>query len=506
MTIKKAGPRWWYCILHITNQKRLMFLSLCAAAVVGFAAPDNLKILLLILGLIGYVILVLAATRESNIKRCIPPFLLFILFQDTIINLLGSMGVIFSYLDELFVLICVPALMINFLRGKKIAGGYIFLSMVGMVLFGMVSSILHSNPFNITFQGMQLMIKGLLYVFVFANISFTRADLLHYVKWVKVAAIGVLIFSVVDLAMPSAFRGLLGITASVDYRVGVPSLQSLFIHPGIYGWFMTLVGIYLAVNYKIKTDPRYFYWACVFFFFALLSFRFKTIVSILVIAFIFYLLSGMKKMLTFIIPAAVVVAIVYLFAGNYIMELTDLTFSRYIEVDVMKSARKAMYYFAFIIANENFPFGVGFGRYGGYIAKEYYSPVYYEYGMNTIYGLTPENPMWAMDTYWPYVLGELGYLGAGVLLALFIYLIVKLISNYKSMVDPVARHFVLFAGLVLIHALIESSGEPVFNSSPQNVFIFTASGIALSIVNARKKAMDLNTLKNQSMRGHLFGN
>lgn len=119
MTIKKAGPRWWYCILHITNQKRLMFLSLCAAAVVGFAAPDNLKILLLILGLIGYVILVLAATRESNIKRCIPPFLLFILFQDTIINLLGSMGVIFSYLDELFVLICVPALMINFLRGKK---------------------------------------------------------------------------------------------------------------------------------------------------------------------------------------------------------------------------------------------------------------------------------------------------------------------------------------------------------------------------------------------------
>ncbi|MBD7970812.1 hypothetical protein H9647_22365 [Paenibacillus sp. Sa2BVA9] len=435
------------------------------------------------------------ATNEVNIKNVIPPFLILILFQDTIQNLLGPAGVFLTYLDEMFVFICIPALIINFLRGKKIFGGLIFLAIVGVLFFGTMSSINNNNPFNISLQGMQLMIKGLLYLFVFSNISFSNSDLLKYVKWVKYAALGVLFFSLVDLAAPSAFRSLIGIKTSVDYRLGIASLQSLFIHPGIYGWFMAFIGVYLAVNYKVQSDFRYFYFACIFFFFAVLSFRFKTIIAILVIISIFYLISGIKNVLTLIIPVTIISVVIFLLAGNYLVELTDLTVSRYVEVDVMKSARKAMYHFAFVIANTNFPFGVGFGRYGGFIAREEYSPVYYEYGMNNIYGLSPENPIWATDTYWPYILGELGYCGTIILLVLFAYLLIKLFSNYKNIGNKIAKSFVLFAAFVLIQALVESFGEPVFNSSPQSVFIFVTTGIGFSLICSQNKLLDSSNLK-----------
>ena len=467
-------------------------LIMLLISVLGILSVINLKLGILLVGFLFFLIFTFLFTNELNIKAIVPPFLILILFQDTIIrniNLVSpSIGSAFSYVDELFILLTLPPIIINFFRGKIINGVSVLIALILILILGLLSSFIHNVPTMITLQGALLMIKGLLYLFIFANLSYKDTELKRLIKWVKYGAIAVLICSLADLLFPYQFRAIFNIDHYFDHRVGgLISLISLFIHPGIYGWFMVFIGIYLASKFKVTSNAKYLFLCCLFFGFAFLSFRFKSILAMLVIFLVFYLLMGLRKSMILLFPLSLVLVIAYIAAGGVVVELLDLTISRYLDVDMYDSARKALYMVSFMIAQSEFPFGVGFGRFGGYIAQQHYSPVYYEYGLNTVFGLRPENPLFATDTYWTNILGELGVFGLIILLGLFIYLVIKMLFNYKVLENKTHKLIVLFSGMALIQALVESSGEPVFNSSPQNVFIFVSLGIGLSIIADSKK-------------------
>ena len=55
-------------------------------------------------------------------------------------------------------------------------------------------------------------------------------------------------------------------------------------------------------------------------------------------------------------------------------------------------------------------FGPGMGSFGCAAAADYYSPLYYKYKMNDIWGLTPGNPMFLADAFYP-TLAQLGVVG-----------------------------------------------------------------------------------------------
>lgn len=75
-----------------------------------------------------------------------------------------------------------------------------------------------------------------------------------------------------------------------------------------------------------------------------------------------------------------------------------------------RMARPETYKAAMIIFKEYFPFGSGLGTFSTNAAAEYYSPLYYKYGLSDVWGLTPENPMFLADTYYP-GLAEYGIVG-----------------------------------------------------------------------------------------------
>ncbi len=79
---------------------------------------------------------------------------------------------------------------------------------------------------------------------------------------------------------------------------------------------------------------------------------------------------------------------------------------------------------SFVLANDYFPFGSGFGTFGAQASRDYYSEIYYRYGMSRIYGLNPEHPAFITDQYWFGILGQFGYLGL-ILVALMIFKIYK---------------------------------------------------------------------------------
>ena len=63
-----------------------------------------------------------------------------------------------------------------------------------------------------------------------------------------------------------------------------------------------------------------------------------------------------------------------------------------------------------IIFKDYIPFGSGLGTFATNAAAEYYSPLYYEYGLSEIWGLYPEWPGFLADAYFP-TLAEFGMVG-----------------------------------------------------------------------------------------------
>lgn len=63
-----------------------------------------------------------------------------------------------------------------------------------------------------------------------------------------------------------------------------------------------------------------------------------------------------------------------------------------------------------IMFKDYIPFGSGLGSFGTAAAAKEYSPIYYKYHLDEIWGLNPENPMFLADAFYP-TLAEYGIVG-----------------------------------------------------------------------------------------------
>jgi hypothetical protein len=93
--------------------------------------------------------------------------------------------------------------------------------------------------------------------------------------------------------------------------------------------------------------------------------------------------------------------------------------------DPDEHVRWVMYISSFKIATTYFPFGSGLATFGSLLSVIFYSPLYYEYGINLI-GMNSEADVQngahtLLDTFWPHVIAESGYLGTVIYITLFFF-------------------------------------------------------------------------------------
>ena len=120
-----------------------------------------------------------------------------------------------------------------------------------------------------------------------------------------------------------------------------------------------------------------------------------------------------------------------------------------------RTARAALLINGFTTANTYFPLGSGFATYGTAIARDYYSPLYVQYGFARIYGLSPNYTAFLTDSYWPAIMGEFGYFGI-ILVVVLIYFVFKRILNDCD--NEYSRLCVYFGiGILLISSIASSS-------------------------------------------------
>lgn len=396
-----------------------------------------------------------------------------ILFQDILTKNISF----FSYLDELLVVFMLICIIFHVSVNKKISkvSVKILLGVLLFVLFLVFSSVQNSVSKEVIILGILLAIKIFIVIVFFIEISLKNNTLKIFVNLINIFGLIAVFFALIDLRYPVNLRETLGTFERLDYRGSIISVQSFFIHPGVYGWYMLFSSIvnYSLYKYNKKRKNRNLF--LLFLLFSLFSLRFKVVLGILIIL-IYDTFKTRKNIWLKIVPSALIISLF-----TYInMSLIILTIDRYITASVYVSARKALYYFSNIIAGDYFPFGSGIGTFGSWYSRVNYSDLYYVYGLNKVQGLQPYFSDWVTDTYWPSILAESGYFGFLVLLithAYILFVLFKKVSNNSSHYYP---SFIYTISILLtLYSLTESLGEQIYNSAPQFIFIGSLIGLSL---------------------------
>jgi len=418
-------------------------------------------------------------------RKVLIVFLTFVIvYQDSITKLFKVPY--FDYFDELLILFFVSRTVYNTLGKKNVAQhNLVILLLISIFWFvGTMGCILNSslNNSSLIMAGI-LMIKFFLLIISISVVPFKAGNDKFFIQGLRLVGCVSAFAGIINFCVPKLWAEL--VPYAYEYsRFGFPSVMGLFIHAGQYGWFMLLVGLTYYVEYRMVKKKKTMVKFLAYVVLACLSMKAKVIIGIVWIMLYDYLYIQRKKLdlkkMIYPIIAVLLSALVFkdLIVSTYYMYFTNSG----------GSARYALLQGGLLILKDFFPIGVGFGKYGTMYAKLYYSEWYYAYGLYKVYGLQPGRVFFGMDTFWPAIMGETGVCGTLIYISLltFIYRTLIKVYNMKSTKSESRILFIsMFSIFVFMQAVIESFGEPIFNSSPQNIIIGIVIGLSLSLYTRR---------------------
>lgn len=418
-------------------------------------------------------------------------FSIFLLFQELIANnislrttnnaLVGG----FKSLDEIIILYSFLILLIK--KRFILSRTPVDYPILGFLVVGLLSSLTSHVPVHVASLGAFLMIKGFLVFYLYSHMEYQESDLKRYVKWVGSVAFVFLFMGVVDLIVAATFRNFTGNAPHIDYRFDIPSVQSLFVHPGVFGWFMAYTAMFSIAFYLVFKKRYYLIYGLLFSLGSFISMRRKSLGGILVgIGGGLFNMPSTQRLRTGV-PVIIAISLASIILLPKLTGLFGNMMETYVYVkDPMENARGALYMTSGRIAMDYFPFGAGFGQYGGWISRKYYSPVYYKYGLSNIYGMSKNKTNFMNDTYWPHILGELGLVGFLCYLSAILSLLYMNWRASKLLLIPIERAFALGSVMVFLEAIVESMAQPVFEAPPHMFFVFAAAGITFSLYRKEK--------------------
>jgi hypothetical protein len=329
---------------------------------------------------------------------------------------------------------------------------------VGVALFGLLGAIVHGVPLNVTMTGGLLGLKFWIMVVVTLLLPWTSKDVERVYKTFMIVGVVVAVIGLADYLTHGAVSRALH-TSDYGVRTGgyrSEAVHSVFPNPGEYSLFMSLLFAVAFARFTKKYTRGDLLLALLFAGSVMLSLRLKGFLSlaavVAVVAFVQAAASG---------PRAITVLLIgsLLMAGAYGLEKNVLTKQISTYTSSETSARSRLYSTGEQIAAEDFPFGVGFGRFASYPSRLYYSPVYYQYKLSTVWGLSPTYPNFIDDTSWPSVIGETGYGGFAVYI---VGLLVLILASFRTLRTATSEtRWIPLAVLCAIAVLlVDSLGDP----------------------------------------------
>jgi hypothetical protein len=362
-------------------------------------------------------------------------------------------------------------------------------ALVVMLVAGIGSSLVSNVPASVWLLGLLLLFKMFAFFYIALWHEYNEADVRQL--YPLVLAIGIVVVALVPLEVldPDRFRSILNLSDISTPRVGLPSVKSLFYRPILFSWFTAFVGLFLVAGYVYLRRWWLLIGAALFGVATILSGRRRAIsgVAVALIAGIgahWWAERSSRATLRAWWPVAAGSLLLGIAFLPSLVGLADMTVAPGPETP---DARIALYNTSVLIARDRFPFGVGLGRYGSGTSRDPYSPVYHEYGLDKIDGLSPQHSAFISDTFWPRILGETGVIG---LAALLVFTVVLTIQVWRAALtrhtDMLIRAFLLGTWMVFVQSLVETLASSMFDSPPRIYLLFGTVAVALAVARNSK--------------------
>jgi hypothetical protein len=402
----------------------------------------------------------------------------------------ADIWIVFKRIDEFSLAAVTPLAVLQLARhGRAPFTRTTTIGLSVVCAIGLLGVLLNSTPPPVALLDAFLLFKGFLF-FVFVLAFTPRAHeakrLFQVLFWFAVCA-GLLGF--LEVLAPDSFRAVVPL-ARTGYRIGRVCLVSIMESEGQAGWFFAFLGtcsfaFYLAYRRMAFLAAFAFFATC-----ALLTLRRKPLGGMVAMMILAALLSSRPsqklKILLVIVGAVLMVGMTF---ADTVAPIFLEGWDQYVTTaEPMKVARNAMYATSVRLALDYFPIGVGFGLFGGFGSQMYYSPIYYDYGLSKIWGLSPEFSRFMMDAFWPHVLGQFGFLGLAAFLLAFYGIWRPILVRFRAATDVWTRAVTLAALLTFTEALVESGAESIFEGTLPSFFIFGLAAFALSTGTREKVA------------------
>jgi hypothetical protein len=431
-------------------------------------------------------------------------FVVFVALYDSIAVHIGST----KQVDELTVAVLAP---IAFLRARRewrlwtwwpreAALAVFFASVIASTLVADV-------PLRTALPGLILVSKAIVFFYIVTWTPFPTWALRGALQVGLAVGLAIMTLGLVEYLNPPVFQSVLGLPEYARSRGEGAVVKSLFGHPAQFGFFTTTVALFAYAQYLITKRWR---WLGVALFMTLgpfLSARRRAILAMLAglaAAFIESLrsvrdprsiartwlpvLGGLILMGAFFQSglASLYQSTIVNYVGRGVVGAEDIYGDRIIGEGENPQARLALYQGALWVAEDQFPLGGGLGRFGTWMSREHYSPLYYQYNLDSVPGLKPRRPAAVTDTFWPAILGESGVIG---LLGYVVFLATLLIMLWREAGrddGPLLRLVRLAAGMVFAQAIVESLASSMFHSPPRVYLFYLVIGVVAALAWRRR--------------------
>lgn len=386
---------------------------------------------------------------------------------------LGELHYIFSYTDELFALLGIGVVACRVLGTGKLRIKKIDLAMTALLVaflaVGLLGNVIYQyQPMNAvlidTFTNVKffLSIVSGYVLFAYCEPDPEKSMIICHARLITLALFACLC---VDLAFH--------VFPSEGTRYGMREVRLFFFHESYLAATVAFLLTVLLAFYE-KKSLLYIGMALAL---LICTMKGKAFAAAITFILILYLVVYRRKKIG---PLHVILMVLagLVVAGDQI--------SYYFIENAGESARMALTSTSFQIVQDYFPIGTGFGTYASSAAVEHYSPVYYKYGLNMVWGLSENFSIFASDTFWPIILGQTGFLGTACFVGLLALLFVRLKRVRPYNIRAYAAALFAFA-----YIMICSTAEPAFHNSV-SVPLAMMMGYAFTL----EKKEDTKCLKN----------
>lgn len=221
-------------------------------------------------------------------------------------------------------------------------------------------------------------------------------------------------------------------------RFGIYAFNFIYGHAHIYSMSI-LIAIMIVVHCDRRNSTRYIFMSIIQ---MLLTTKGPSIMWAAGILVLMYYMRDHKK-----IGGSVI-------AGVGVLGLTLGSFQVQNYLLNENAPRFLFYKYGLITALRYFPLGAGFATFGSDMAAKYYSPLYVEYGISNIRGMSADDTSFLRDNYWPMILGQFDFIGLFLFIVLF-YMIFKMLQ--KITLESKDKAMILSAFIYMIVHSIGSS-------------------------------------------------